>query len=176
MPEAGRSYRGSRKHVLDWTGQPEFCVELLQIVAPVPVRISGASRWMPRGYVAPEEARLETFGPQILPNRHVWDCLRTWWLAHEHGANTPNWDIAVGCEIDGMPGVILVEAKANVPELSPTGKPLRADASGASAENHQRITAAIAEACAALRWLAKRPQSVATRITSYRTVSRSRGS
>lgn len=104
---------------------------------------------MPRGYAAPDEARLETFGPQILPNPEVWERLRKWWLAHEQGANTPNWDIAMACEIDDMPGVILVEAKANVPELSPAGKPLRADASRASAENHQRITAAIDEACAA---------------------------
>jgi len=144
-------FRGSRKHVLDWTNRPEFCVELLRLVAPVDVRISARSVWMPRGYRAPDEARLETFGPQVLPNSEVWLGLRKWWLAHELGANTPNWDIAMGCEIEGRPGVIVVEAKANVPELSVAGKPVDSTASAASAENHQRIGRAINEACAELQ-------------------------
>jgi hypothetical protein len=144
-------FRGSRKHVLDWTDRPEFCVEMLQLVRPVDVRISARSQWMPRGYDSTEEARLETFGPEFLPNSGAWPILRNWWLCHERGANTPNWDIAVGCEINGRPGLILVEAKANVPELSIAGKPLPATASTASKENHQQIRQAINEACAALQ-------------------------
>lgn len=151
MLEAKRPVRGSRKHVLEWTSRPEFCVELLQTVSPVAARISADSRWMPCGYDAPQEARLETFGPRILPNRGIWDGLRKWWLAHEEGANTPNWDIAVGCEIDGAPGIVLVEAKANVPELSAGGKSLPAAASLASRKNHERIRSAVAEAGAGLR-------------------------
>ncbi len=53
--------------------------------------------------------------------------LRKWWLVHERGANTPNWDIAAGCEIEGKTGVILVEAKANVPELKRTRKTGRSE-------------------------------------------------
>jgi hypothetical protein len=45
---------------------------------------------------------------------------------------------------------ILVEAKANVPELRILGKPIHAKASPASGENHQRIAEAISEACSAL--------------------------
>jgi hypothetical protein len=144
-------YRGSRKHVLDWTGRPEFAIELLQLVAPVQCRISARSQWMPRGHGAPEEARLDTFGPRALPHPQAWSALRAWWLVHERGANTPNWDLAATCEIEGTPGLILVEAKANVPELSVAGKTLDATASAASAANHERIGLAIQEACAALR-------------------------
>ena len=90
-------------------------VSSASLVKPVDVRISAHSRWMPRGYDAPQEARLETFGPEFLPDNSAWNTLRDWWLCHKEGANTPNWDIAVGCEIDGHPGIILVEAKANVP-------------------------------------------------------------
>lgn len=151
MERSNSQFRGSRKHVLDWTSQPEFCVELLQTVMPAEARITSASRWMPRGYAAPDEARLETFGPEILADRRIWEQLRKWWLAHEEGANTPNWDIALGCEIDGRPGAILVEAKANVPELNAARKSVRLDASEASAANHQQIGAAIAEACTGLR-------------------------
>jgi len=146
-------FRGSRKHVLDWTSRPEFCVDLLQLVRPADCQITAQSKWMPRGYRYPDEARLETFGPEVLPNPEIWANLRRWWLVHERGANTPNWDIAAGCEIDGRTGFILVEAKANVPELSALGKTLDRSASKASVENHERIAAAITEACSALRHL-----------------------
>lgn len=149
--EANVMPRGSRKHVLDWTSRPEFCVELRQLVQPVDVRITERSQWMPRGYGAIEEARLETFGPQIKPESTTWDSLRKWWLVHEGRANTPNWDIAMGCEIEGRTGLILVEAKANVPELSGAGKHVRAKASAASKENHDRIGKAIDEARVALQ-------------------------
>jgi hypothetical protein len=81
----------------------------------------------------------------------TWSSLRKWWLVHERGANTPNWDIAAACEIEGRPGLILVEAKANVPELTVAGKPVDAGASAASGANHERIGLAINEACASLR-------------------------
>ena len=146
-----RSLRGSRKHVLDWTARREFVVELLQMIAPVDACISRESTWMPRGYRSPDEARLESFGPEVLPEHRAWKILRDWWLAHERGANTPNWDIAVGCDIAGSPGLVLVEAKANVPELGQGGKLVGSDASASSQENHRRIGQAIDEACAALR-------------------------
>jgi hypothetical protein len=57
----------------------------------------------------------------------------------------------VSCEIEGRAGLVLVEAKANVPELNPGGKQLEAEASGRSVANHERIGHAIDEACVALR-------------------------
>lgn len=144
-------FRGSRKHLLDWTGRPEFCVELLQLVQPVEVRVSSRSRWRPRGYGAIDEARLETFGPQILANTEAWARLSRWWLVHEGGANTPNWDLAMSCEVEGQTGLILVEAKANLPELSRAGKVLDTSSSQGSSENHAQIGRAINEACAALQ-------------------------
>jgi len=86
---------------------------------------------MPRGYSNPREARLESFGPRLLPESPAWLALRDWRLVHKAGANTPNWDIAAGCEIEGRAGIVLVEAKANWPELgvggsrSPPGRWLR---------------------------------------------------
>src|SRR5262245_33804706 len=114
-------YRGSRKHVLDWVEQQIFIPELLTLADVACPRISSASRWMPLGYDKPEEARLETFGSGWLSQSSVWSDLWKWWLKHEQGANTPNWDIALGCEIDSKPGMILVEAKANAPELKTEG-------------------------------------------------------
>ncbi|MCE5254865.1 MAG: DUF6508 domain-containing protein [Actinomycetia bacterium] len=149
------SYRGSRKHVLDWTGRPSFLEELRAFLAPIPVYFSADAKYMPCGENAPDEARLETFGPQCLPGRD-WDCLRRWWLRHEKGANTPNWDIAVACKIEGKPGLVLVEAKAHWKELSRAGKRLDKDASDNTRENHDRICAAIEEACEGWRRIDKR--------------------
>ncbi|MBY0493000.1 MAG: hypothetical protein K2Y23_02180 [Cyanobacteria bacterium] len=140
--------RGSRKHVLDWTSRPNFLVELLQLVSPVECKLTAATKWMPQGHERPQEARLESF--DFLPH-DVRARLQKWWLAHDVGANTPNWDIAVGCQIEGKAGLILVEAKANVPEMSSLGKKLGDDASERSVANHGRITEAIDEACEGLR-------------------------
>jgi hypothetical protein len=86
----------------------------------------------------------------VFPSLDIWPQLESWWLAHTAGANTPNWDIAASCTIDGKPSLILVEAKAHVSELSDAGKPLKTGASSRSRENHERIDAAINEASEAL--------------------------
>jgi len=108
---------------------------------------------MPRGYREPDEARLETFGPRCLPGHPAWQTLSKWWLKHERGANTPNWNIALSCELDGRPGLILVEAKAHEYELKSEGKILDPDASDNARANHTQITTAIDEACRGLRLL-----------------------
>lgn len=144
-------YRGSRKHVLDWTARPEFTKELMALLPAVPIEIAEGAVWMPRGPQDPAEARLETFGPAWIPSSPIWDCLRKWWLQHESGANTPNWDIAVGCRTEGRPGLVLVEAKANWPELSKSGKSQDKKASKNSRDNHDHIGKAIDEACAGWR-------------------------
>lgn len=128
------------------------------------------SKWMPGGYGAPEEARLETFGPEALPSSNAWPQLREWWLGHRRRGNTPNWDIALSCEIEGQAGLVLVEAKANVPELSRFGKSLPQDASPASRANHERIGRAIQEACVALRCV--EPATTISRDSHYQLANR----
>jgi hypothetical protein len=146
-------YRGSRKHVLDWTGRASFLTELEQFLAPSPVRFPAETAVMPQGIDAPAEARLEKFGPSWLSGNSAWPAIEDWWLSHKAGANAPNWDIAVGCEIEDRPGLLLVEAKANWSELCTGGKALAADASAKSRANHDRIGWAIEEACAGWRLL-----------------------
>jgi hypothetical protein len=138
-------YRGSRKHVLDWVESRDFPTQLQALLEPTgahPV----AGTWLPGGYSAPKEARLESYGPRFLPGIIDWSSLRDWWLAHKRGANTPNWDLASVCELGGRRGLVLVEAKANVQELKEEGKALSDDASAHSKENHTRIAEAISEA------------------------------
>ena len=139
-------YRGSRKHVIDWLARPAFFPELIAMAAPASCRPPPSSVWMPMGADADAEARLEVFGPREFPGHPAWRELTTWWLSHSAGANTANWDIAASCDVEGKPGLILVEAKANIPELGRAGKPISPDASKNSQENHERIGHAIAEA------------------------------
>ena len=60
-------YRGSRKHVLDWTDQPAFLGELFGLMPEIPLKMDEDVQWMPRAYASPDEARLETFGRACLP-------------------------------------------------------------------------------------------------------------
>jgi hypothetical protein len=152
-------YYGSRRHMLEWVEQPTFVQELNELLQPLPAHIHETGLRMPRGRADPREARLESFGPRVVDDRRVWHEVKNWWLAH--GGNTPNWDLAAECEVEGRRGLLLVEAKANVPELSAAGKRLvgrrnkkpgepRRSPSDNARRNDARIRAAIAEAGNAL--------------------------
>lgn len=147
-------YRGSRKHILDWVEQPDFNSSLIAITSPAPVETIFDGKWAPLGYSNPQEARLETWGPAVFGPHPAWNELKHWWLSSHRGANTPNWDIAAVGKIDGKMGLILGEAKANVPELSISGKPAAANSNN-SLSNHMKIGAAIDEARQSLLMLSK---------------------
>ena len=131
--------------MLEWTAQPQFLEGLADLVRPAPVHFSPDSPFTPQGRDQPQEARLETFGPRAIPNDRLWRDLRQWWLASPRG-NTPNWDVAAGCEIENRPGLVLIEAKAHTAELDARGKPLSSNPSEGSESNHLRIRRAIDEA------------------------------
>jgi len=66
MTTALSAHRGSRKHVLDWTGRHDFRTDLAELVALPGLGVREATL-KPRGVDAPDEARLEHFGPQVMP-------------------------------------------------------------------------------------------------------------
>ena len=155
--------RGSRRHVLDWMEAPDFTNELLTLCAIPGVSRSARGQHFPRGWKEAEEARLERHGAKLLPDSQpakFWNELAGWWLTNRGGANTPNWDIAMPVDVDGRPGLLLVEAKANLPELGTGGKPEASEFTGkgekqerrsdksieASKGNHARIKIAIDQA------------------------------
>jgi hypothetical protein len=75
--------------------------------------------------------------------------LGEWWLpADNQGARTPNFDIASTCMIDGVPGLLLVEAKAHEGELTKeaAGRKLTVNDSAERKESHATIGAAIESA------------------------------
>src|SRR5690606_35723525 len=72
--------------------------------------------------------------------------MTNWWLAVVANANTPNWDIASTCLVDGKPGLLLIEAKAHHAELTNAEKGKSLPNSDNGWLNHERIGHAIAEA------------------------------
>ena len=133
---------------------------LTELVGLPDVTVSPTVHWMPYGKpilttagqwdTAPaDEARLDCDDGFI--SSELQRQLRDWWLARNGRANTPNWDLASTCHIDGKKGLLLVEAKAHAAELSPDGKPPPEPNSANSKANHRRIGEAIQQANAGLR-------------------------
>ena len=144
-------YRGSRKHILDWidANREAFAASLTDLLRPGGATVMPSDFWMPQGYGAPGEAKLDQLASEFL-SEFIRRTLSDWWLVHKRGANVPNWDLLVACSIGGQRGLVLVEAKANEAELKVEGKRLQANVSAHSRENHDRIGQAIEQAREAL--------------------------
>ena len=142
-------FKGSRRCCLSITdGTPEaVAARLTDLIQPFAVVQSSNLVYFPKGFGGPQEAKLgETEG---LLSDEQREAVTTWWLAvREHNgyrANTPNWDVASSCTIEGRRGLVLIEAKAHSNELHSDGKPKKSNE-----DNDARIRSAIAEANDAL--------------------------
>jgi hypothetical protein len=136
-----KEQRGSRVRCLLLTDgdRKEVANRLSVLAAPYAVIDADLHDWFPKGLKDPAEAKLESFSPE---NRKA---LTDWWLAIVERANTPNWDIASTCTIEGKKGLLLVEAKAHVSELKNEGK-----SPDGNVQNHRRICDALKMASDAL--------------------------
>ena len=118
------------------------------------VLVSPGDSWMPYGKPVQKDGKWDIdpcreaiLGkPNGLVSPPIQQQLRDWWLAVPKRANAPNWDIASTCTIRGGHGLLLVEAKAHVNELSSAGKSCPDTSSSNSLQNHDRIEKAIHEA------------------------------
>jgi len=115
---------------------------LTKLVQPYAVVNDNRDKWMPQGFLEPDEAKLGE-APDFLSDIEREE-VTNWWLKVRRRANTPNWDIISTCTIEEKPGLILVEAKAHSGELKTAGK------NTGNLENDNRIKAAIDQANCAL--------------------------
>jgi hypothetical protein len=135
--------RGSkpRCHLLTHGTVDEVAARLTALAAPF-ATVSADDAWMPVGFEQVQEAELNK-APRLL-NADLRAKLGAWWLpADRQTARTPNFDIASTCTVGGVPGLLLVEAKAHAQELrkEESGRVLEANASEdriASHRNHRR--------------------------------------
>ena len=138
--------RGSkpRCHWLTHGPHDAVAARLADLVAPF-ASVASSDYWMPEGFEHTAEAQLGYADQFLTADRRA--ALAQWWLAVPRRANTPNWDLVSTCQVAGQKqGLLLVEAKAHAGELSAAGKTLTKRPSVNSAQNDQRIRAAIAEA------------------------------
>lgn len=148
-----RERRGSkpRCHLLTHGSPDAVAARLTALVSPF-ASVAPNDRWMPQGFEDANEARLPK-AARLLPI-DVRSELERWWLAVTVGkAETPNWDIASTCTIEGQPGILLIEAKAHDEELiREEGGKRYTDFSATedSRRNHAQIGAVIDAASAAL--------------------------
>ena len=154
QPRCASFMEGTRK---------EIAQRLTGLVNCPGVRVEPENHWMPTGLPVEnpdgswdkgpaKEVTLDN--PNLLLSAEESQRLKQWWLCHPSTkANTPNWDIASTCRVDGRKGLLLVEAKAHANELieADAGKKLDAKASKKSFGNHVRIGDNIAEASACLQ-------------------------
>lgn len=149
----GKDNRGSRPRcvaLVDGTRE-SVAATLTDLVGVPDVVVRPDDHWMPKGRptrrgagwdaTPAREARLDRDSGFVSDSARR--ALKDWWLAVARGANTPTWDLASTCRIEGTRGLVLVEAKAHRNELSSAGKSLPGSDNGW--KNHARIASAIAD-------------------------------
>ena len=158
----GTDTRGSRPRcvLLVDGNRHAVAARLTNLVGLPDVTVSPDDLWMPYGKPVrtgkgwdknpAAEAQLHRHDGFVAPQ--VRQQLLDWWLEVVPRANTPNWDVAATCNIDGKAGLVLVEAKAHASELSGAGKSEPRTPNGW--KNHARIGSAIEEANTGLRRVA----------------------
>lgn len=149
---AGEVTRGSRMDILNWVESPEFLKQLNHLLCSTRAHVHrDKDIWMPKGFCNSDEAKLDqlenVFGPELCDPinwNEVWD----WWLAvRSRNPNTPNWDLASTCTVNGRRGLVLLEAKSHAAEL--IGKKDKCQANKKKA-NYPQIGKALDEAGLAL--------------------------
>lgn len=149
MPTRGKSvtipardFYGSRMRCLLLTHQPTAVVarRLTELVEPFALVDPDQDHWAPVGFSDPEEIELGKAGNFLTDEQR--QILTDWWLAVPRGARTPTWDIVSSCTVDGVPGLMLVEAKAHIAEMDFGGK--RVPDSPNGLKNHSKVEAAVA--------------------------------
>lgn len=139
------SLKGSKKCVLDLVQSSSFLKTINALIKDSNVVVSEYDNWMPKNIHLQKEAELKDF-LKFNFNPLLYNKIVKWWLHVD--ATTPNWDLISTCTIDGVKGLLLVEAKAHYGELEneSKGKALDNKASNHSILNHQQIGIAIDQA------------------------------
>jgi hypothetical protein len=136
--------RGSRRHVLDLVGRPDFVPVMNGLLAPVEAALCDDAPRRPLGESEPQEYDVRSFCREYPPMGVELRALKDWWVAEEFTG--PTWDLLAQCSVAGRPGLLLMEAKAHESELDWGGKRLAIEASAQAKANHARIEKCIAEA------------------------------
>ncbi len=147
-------WKGSKMRCLLLTsmGKASLRETLMQVINQTKeydnIKIPDVFEFYPKGVVNPNEVELDKQEIPIGGSREYCNKLYRWWLGDtKKQERTPVWDVVITAEIDQIPGLILIEAKAHEEELNNEKKGKdKPSASKNSEENHARIQSAIIEA------------------------------
>ncbi len=170
--EKNRKGSKARCHLLTHGSRNQVSARLSSLIAPSGNVLPESHCWMPQGFDVPDEPQLGT-SDNLIPDEGSRKALVEWWLAVPKRANTPNWDIASTCTVDGKTGLLLIEAKAHDKELlkEDVGKSLKYPVTPNSLSNHDRIGSCIRDANLALAAETKLPWAL-SRDTNYQMSNR----
>lgn len=136
--------RGSRKHLLDLLDSEHVEQRLTDLLLGTGVTVAAGAARQPLGHREPSEWTIRRFAAKHLAGQFDYDSFDRWWVGDQY--QNPQWDLLVACDIDGRPGLLMVEAKAHECEVSQSGKPLKDAASEQSKANHEQIGRCVAAA------------------------------
>src|SRR5271166_5112042 len=103
-------FQGSQGHLLDLLDRPEWCDELNSVLSSSHAVIPPNSLHVPTGSDGPEEWGLVTFCNRHCTSMMDVDRFSRWWV---RDGRPPQWDLISQCQINGSPGLLIVEAKAH---------------------------------------------------------------
>ncbi len=134
--------RGSKRHVLDLVCSPNFETLMSSLLGNTNVRLAERCYPRPLNRQSPADRReyeLEEYMRALpLPRHKPVD--PKWWLPHKTGLNRrPTWDLLCHVDVDGRPGLLLVEAKAHVREMVEQDKKRDPTPSDESKANDRQI-------------------------------------
>jgi hypothetical protein len=148
------NHNGSRRDVLLLLDSVNYVGALNSALAGTATVISAGDVHRPIGAANDREYELPEFSREYLNGRFDYRQIAepAWWIVKWNArVRTPSFDLISTATICGMPGVLLVEAKAHHGELETCGKSFKNDS---KLENHQKIGASIELANGALSLIA----------------------
>lgn len=148
------NHDGSRRDVLLLLDSPNYIESLNSALVGTGTVISAGDVHRPMRVADDREYELPEFSREYLDGRFDYRQIAepAWWIVKRNArVRTPNFDLISTATICGMPGVLLVEAKAHHGELETCGKSFK---STSNLENHQKIGASIELANRALNAIA----------------------
>ncbi len=87
-----------------------------KLVSDLKIIFTDDFEYYPKGLINPREIELDKEMMPVGGSIEYCNKLNNWWL-HEENRKTPTWDLVCKAEIEGSPGLILVETKAHINEL-----------------------------------------------------------
>jgi ADP-ribosylglycohydrolase len=105
---------GTRKHILDMTSG-RLAYRLNGLISATGARLASGPLLRPLGYRYPEECSLPDFVSLCGLTPHFTRTLGEWNTA---AVQAPTWDLLGLLEVDGRPGLMLVEARTHLADLN----------------------------------------------------------